>query len=386
MKTAGELADIQFADNQARRGLTPPWANGRRAKEFRVGHGAPADRRHLQRRPRGAVPVEGLGAERAGNPPLGRRGDGQRHAAVGDEVLGRALRPALAADGRAHLRLALPRTSATCATRRRWRASRCCTRSRPRRTTPASRTGDRAERPRARDVSRAGRSARAVRAGPRSVADARTARSVQAADPRRRGGALGRAVRGHPRVRRAAAAACSRRSRPRCTTSPDGSARTSASPICSACRSPVAIDGPMQNSYLSSRCGSGHRPRGTRSSKGSTTRRRIINGVFRLDVRPAQPFPSPLTLIPTLSRSADGGRLPARHAHRHARALPARSGRTAASSTSRGTSTARSGTSCASITCGCCGTRSRGRRTNRRRSKWRDRASWTSPPGGSAIR
>ena len=35
MKTAGELAAIQFADNQARRGLTPPWANGRRAKEFR---------------------------------------------------------------------------------------------------------------------------------------------------------------------------------------------------------------------------------------------------------------------------------------------------------------------------------------------------------------
>jgi hypothetical protein len=35
MKTAGELAEIQFADYQARRGLTPPWANGRRAKEFR---------------------------------------------------------------------------------------------------------------------------------------------------------------------------------------------------------------------------------------------------------------------------------------------------------------------------------------------------------------
>ncbi len=35
MKTAGELAPIQFADNQARRGLTPPWANGRRVKEYR---------------------------------------------------------------------------------------------------------------------------------------------------------------------------------------------------------------------------------------------------------------------------------------------------------------------------------------------------------------
>lgn len=35
MKTAGELAAIQFTDNQARRGVTPPWNNGRRAKELR---------------------------------------------------------------------------------------------------------------------------------------------------------------------------------------------------------------------------------------------------------------------------------------------------------------------------------------------------------------
>ena len=35
LKTAGELAPIQFADFQARRGATPPWANGRRAKEYR---------------------------------------------------------------------------------------------------------------------------------------------------------------------------------------------------------------------------------------------------------------------------------------------------------------------------------------------------------------
>jgi hypothetical protein len=36
MKSAGELAAIQFTDNQARRGLTPPWNNGRRAKEYRA--------------------------------------------------------------------------------------------------------------------------------------------------------------------------------------------------------------------------------------------------------------------------------------------------------------------------------------------------------------
>ena len=35
LKTAGELAHIQFTDNQARRGMTPPWSNGHRAKELR---------------------------------------------------------------------------------------------------------------------------------------------------------------------------------------------------------------------------------------------------------------------------------------------------------------------------------------------------------------
>jgi Hypothetical glycosyl hydrolase 6 len=35
LKTAGELAAIQFADNQARRGVIPSWTNGRRAKEYR---------------------------------------------------------------------------------------------------------------------------------------------------------------------------------------------------------------------------------------------------------------------------------------------------------------------------------------------------------------
>jgi len=35
LKSAGELAEIQFSDYQARQGLMPPWANGRRAKEYR---------------------------------------------------------------------------------------------------------------------------------------------------------------------------------------------------------------------------------------------------------------------------------------------------------------------------------------------------------------
>src|SRR5262245_46498179 len=35
LKTAGELAPIQFSDTQARSGFRPPWAVGQRAKEFR---------------------------------------------------------------------------------------------------------------------------------------------------------------------------------------------------------------------------------------------------------------------------------------------------------------------------------------------------------------
>ncbi len=71
LKTAGELAAIQFTDNQARRGLTPPWNNGRRAKEYPGGDGEKAHRRHLQRGPRRTLSLEGFGAERARDPALG---------------------------------------------------------------------------------------------------------------------------------------------------------------------------------------------------------------------------------------------------------------------------------------------------------------------------
>ncbi len=36
MKTIGQLADILFSDKQARRGVVPPWVNGKRGKEFRA--------------------------------------------------------------------------------------------------------------------------------------------------------------------------------------------------------------------------------------------------------------------------------------------------------------------------------------------------------------
>ena len=230
LKTAGELAAIQFADNQARRGLTPPWANGRRAKEYRVGDGPPADRRHLQRRPRGAVSLEGLGAERAGDPAVGRRRHRQRHAAVGHEVLRRALRPPLAADGRAHLPVALRATSATCATRRRSRASRCCTPSRPTTYHPGVAPGDRAD--------------DHVLGMYHALVEARVPFElvheafltpdrldrVQAADPRRRGGAVRRAVRRDPRLRRARRQPARDVRDRRSTTSSAGGATTSASP------------------------------------------------------------------------------------------------------------------------------------------------------------
>ena len=42
MKTIGELSETLFADRQARRGLTAPWANGKNGKEYRATLGAKA--------------------------------------------------------------------------------------------------------------------------------------------------------------------------------------------------------------------------------------------------------------------------------------------------------------------------------------------------------
>jgi hypothetical protein len=58
-----------------------------------------------------------------------------------------------------------------------------------------------------------------------------------------------------------------------------------------------SIDGPMQNSYLSLEAGDGGTRHPVVDGFGDTTR--IINGAFRLNVRPSVAFPSPLTLIPT---------------------------------------------------------------------------------------
>jgi hypothetical protein len=57
------------------------------------------------------------------------------------------------------------------------------------------------------------------------------------------------------------------------------------------------VDGPMQNSYLSLETDrvTGRHP----ILRGLDEASRIINGVFRLEVRPDVAFPSPVTLIPT---------------------------------------------------------------------------------------
>ena len=108
LKTAGELAEIQFTDNQARRGVMPPWANGRRAKEYRSVMG---------RRPIGGIFSVGLEEPYRWKDSVQSDPEVRLWVAEGTangmrpwvtKFSGRAVRPALAAGGGAHLRLALP--------------------------------------------------------------------------------------------------------------------------------------------------------------------------------------------------------------------------------------------------------------------------------------
>ena len=138
--------------------------------------GPTADRRHLQRRPRGAVSLEGLRAERARDPALGRRGHRERHAPVGHEVLRRAVRPRAGCPSSSASTTGTTRTSAICATRRRSRAWRCCYSEQTARYHPGVADGRSRRRSRARHVSRARRGAHPVRAGARSAPHAGAAR------------------------------------------------------------------------------------------------------------------------------------------------------------------------------------------------------------------
>ena len=111
MKTIGELAPMLVADRQARRGLMAPWANGKNGKEYRAAMGRKPIVGIFSVGRRGAVPLEGLRAERRRDPPLGRRWRRQRHAAVVHQVRGHAARPALAPARRGDLHV-VPRRRA----------------------------------------------------------------------------------------------------------------------------------------------------------------------------------------------------------------------------------------------------------------------------------
>ena len=296
LKTAGDLAPIQFSDTQARSGA--PSAVGSRPSRERVsiGHGPPADWRHLQRRARGALSLEGLRAERARSPAVGRRGHGERHAPVGDEVLRRPLRSTLAAHGRAHLPVA-----------------------RPPRALPAQRGAARARRdavlrtdglvPRRRGAGRPGADhvlgmyhalvesrvpfelvheafLTPDRLAPFKLlilADAAALSDAQCAAIRdfvARGGSL---------LATFASSLYDERGRRR-----DNFGLADVFGVSFGGR----IDGPMQNSYLSL---DADPATGRRHPilDGLEDTPRIINGVFRLQVTPTIPFPSPVTLIPT---------------------------------------------------------------------------------------
>ncbi len=236
LKTAGELAAIQFTDNQARRGLTPPWNNGRRAKEYRSVMG---------RKPIGGIFSVGLEEPYRWKDSVQSEPEIRLWVAEGTAngmrpwvtkfsgvLYDRRWLPVVERiyqwhfDNERYLRNEAPLARVALLL---LRADRDVS---PGVAQRRSRRG-----PRARHVSRAHRSARAVRVRARSVSDAGPSRSIQVADPRRRGSALGCAVRRDSRLRRSAAATCSPPSRPLSMTSSDGAARTSASPTSSACRS-----------------------------------------------------------------------------------------------------------------------------------------------------
>ena len=133
----------------------------------------------------------------------------------------------------------------------------------------------------------------------------------------------------------------------------------------------------MQNSYLSL---DADPATGRRHAilDGLEDTPRIINGVFRIDVTPTTAVSVAADADPVVSGPADGGRLSARAAHRHARALPARARPEPRRLRSRGTSIARSGTCWRRPRPAAAERSSRGRPTSRRRSRSTARASSTS--------
>ncbi len=100
--------DRRARADAGRRSPGPPRAHGalghRHERQGVPGrHGLEARGRHLQRRGRGGLPLEGLRAERRRDPPLGRGSRRQRHAALVHEVRGHPARSTLAPSRRGDL-------------------------------------------------------------------------------------------------------------------------------------------------------------------------------------------------------------------------------------------------------------------------------------------
>ena len=322
-KTAGELAHIQFTDNQARRGVTPPWANGHRAKEFRSVMG---------RRPIGGIFSVGLEEPYRWKDSVQSEPEIRLWVAEGTA---NGMRPWVTKFsgvlydrrwlpiGRAHLPVAR-QARAIPAQRDAARARRAAALGADRDVPSGRGRGRPRRRSRARHVSRARRGAGAVRDGARGVPHARPARPVQAADPRGRGGVVRRAVRARFARTSSAAAACWRRSRRRSTTSSGVRRADFGLADLFGVSFGGRIDGPMQNSYLSLETDPAT---GTRHPilDGLDDTPRIINGVFRLHVTPTADFPvaadADSDAIPDLPMEDV---YPARRAHRLARGVSAR--------------------------------------------------------------
>ena len=339
MKRTGELAPMLVADRQARRGLMPPWAIGMNAKEYRAVMGPKPVGRPLQRRRRGALPLEGLGSGRRGDPALGRRPGRERHAALVHEVRGRAARPALAEAGRGGLRLvprrrALPAQRAPARARRArlLAAERLDLRSRPR---PRARRGAGA-----RLVPGARRVARPVRDGARRPARRGAPRSVPDARAAERRGAVGRAVRAARRLRpprrRAGRDLGDLAARRRRRGAPRLRARR---PVRGVVRGPQAGPGAQRLPAARARLGRGP-PAAARAGGRTADHPRRLAARRHAAAAVPEPAPDP---HPVLPRPADGEGVRARGAARRRR-RPSRARRDGvASSTSPGTSTARSG-------------------------------------------
>ena len=233
-------------------GCMPPWANGKNAKEYRATLGDKPVGGHLQRGRGGGVPLEGLGAERGGDPPLGGRRGRQRPAALVHQVRRRAPRPPLARSRSRTSTAGTTAPSATCATSSRSPASAWSTRSRPPGSTAASAPRERVEDhalglvPGARS-----RPASPSRWSTTGSSTPTTWRAFQTLILPNIAALSDEQCRQLARVRRARRAVSSRRTRRRSTTSGACRARRlrPGGPLRRLLRAPDA-DGPMRNAYL----------------------------------------------------------------------------------------------------------------------------------------